>query len=288
MKRFLIIDGNTYIYRSYYAIPPFFTAKNQQINAVYGFINLLLKINSKFNPDYFTICFDHPAITFRKKIFKNYKANRKPIDDALINQIPIIKEGMKALNINIIEAEGYEADDSIATLVEINKNENIQIIIVTGDKDILQLVNDTNILIWNDSKNIMYNAKKVIEKYGIAPCQLSDFFALTGDIADNIPGIKGIGKVTAMKLIKKFGNVENILQNINFINGKIGKLLLYGQDKMWLSKKLIKLNKQVPINYKLKNFENKNSDKEKAIAFFKKYRFKSLLTKYCKRLRNSS
>jgi DNA polymerase-1 len=280
MRKFFIIDGNAYIHRAYHALPPLSTTNNQQINAVYGFVKLLLKIKNSFKPDYIAVCFDFPAKNFRHEIFKDYKANRKPLDDALISQMPIARESVRALNIAEIEVKGYEADDLIATITEINKKNSLETVIVTGDKDMLQLAQDKNVLIWNDSKDIMYDAKKVEEKYGVTPLQLSDVFALMGDAVDNVPGIKGIGEKTAVKLIKDFGNLDNILQNAHFVKGNVGKLLQQGGRKALISRKLIALDKQVPLDYNMEKFENKDLDLSKATAFFEKYEFKSLLAKY--------
>ncbi|MCA6079868.1 MAG: DNA polymerase I [Endomicrobium sp.] len=280
MKKFFIIDGNMYIHRAYHALPPLSTSNNLQVNAVYGFIKLLLKIKNNFKPDYIAVCFDYPSKNFRHEIFKDYKANRKPLDEALINQMPIAREAAKTLNIAEIEIKGYEADDLIATIASNNKKSGVQTIAVTGDKDILQLTEDENILIWNDSKDIMYDAKKVEEKYGVMPKQLIDVFALMGDVIDNIPGVKGIGEKTAIKLIKKFGTLESILQNADSIEGNTGKLLRQGKEKALLSRSLVELNRHVPLEYKLEEFENKDMDADKAIPFFEKYEFNSLLAKY--------
>ncbi|MDR3274632.1 MAG: DNA polymerase I [Endomicrobium sp.] len=280
MKKFFIIDGNAYIHRAYHALPPLVTSNNQQINAIYGFIKLLFKIKNNFNPDYIAVCFDYPSKNFRHEIFKNYKANRRPLDEALISQMPIAREAAKALNIADIEIQGYEADDLIATLAQNNKKNNMQTVIVTGDKDILQLAEDENILIWNDSKDIMHNTKSVKEKYGVEPKQLTDVFALMGDAVDNVPGIKGIGEKTAVKLIKEFGNLENVLKNADFVKGNLGRLLKQGKEEALLSKKLIELNKQVHLRYEISEFESKDLDLSNAILFFEKYEFKSLLNKY--------
>jgi DNA polymerase-1 len=282
MNKFIIIDGNAYIHRAYHALSPFFTSSNQQINAVYGFVKLLLKIKNKFNPDFIVVCFDYPSKNFRHKIFRYYKANRKPLDKALINQMPIAREAVEALNIAQVEIEGYEADDLIATLAENNKKNAIQTVIVTGDKDILQLVEDENVLVWNDSEDVMYDTIKVEEKYGVMPKQLSDVFALAGDSVDNIPGVKGIGKKTAVKLINEFETFENVLKNIGFMKGNVRELLQKGKNEALLSKKLIELNKRVPIDYKLEYFENRKLDLIKSAPFFEKYEFNNLLTKYFK------
>jgi len=280
MRRFFIVDGNAYIHRAYHALPPLSTSNGQQVNAVYGFIKLLLKIKKNFELSYIVVCFDYPSKNFRHEIFKDYKANRKPPDETLITQIPIAKEALKALNIAEIEIEGYEADDLIATLVENNKKIGVESVVVTGDKDIFQLVEDGSVLIWNDSKDIMYDAKKVEEKYGVVPKQLPDVFALMGDVVDNIPGVRGIGEKTAVKLVKEFGTLENILQNLDSVKGNAGRLISCSKDKALMSRKLVELDKQVPINFKLEDFENKNLDISRAAPFFEKYEFKSLLKKY--------
>jgi DNA polymerase-1 len=280
MKNFFIIDGNAYIHRAYHALPPLFASNNCQVNAVYGFVKLLLKIKNSFNPDYMAVCFDYMSKNFRHEIFKDYKANRRPLDEALIGQMPITREAVKALNIAEIEIKGYEADDLIATVTRNNKENGVQTVIVTGDKDILQLAEDENVLIWNYSKNIMYDTKKVKEKYGVMPKHLSDVFALMGDVSDNIPGIKGIGEKTAVKLIEKFGNLENVLQKADCVKGNMGRLLSHGKEQALLSRKLIELNKWVPLDYKLEEFESKDIDVSKVVPFFEKYEFKSLLAKY--------
>ncbi|MDR1662818.1 MAG: hypothetical protein LBR59_00165 [Endomicrobium sp.] len=279
MKKFFILDGNAYIHRAYHALPPLFTSNNQQINAVYGFVRLLFKIKSIFTPDYIAVCFDYPSKNFRHEIFKEYKANRKPLDEALISQMPLIRKAVDALNIYRVEIQGYEADDLIATIVKHNKENSVQTVIVTGDKDILQLIEDENVLVWNDSKGIMYDAKKVERKYGVKPNQLLDIFALSGDATDNVPGVKGIGEKTAVKLLKEYVSLKNILQNVGSIKGKIGKLLQHGKDNVELSKKLIELNFDVPLDYKLNDFENKDLDIDKAISFFEKYELKSFVDK---------
>ncbi|MDR1784567.1 MAG: DNA polymerase I [Endomicrobium sp.] len=280
MKKFFVIDGNTYIHRAYHALPPLSASNGQQINAVYGFVKLLTKIKNNFAPDYIVVCFDYPSKNFRYGIFKDYKANRNPLDETLISQMPIAKEAVEALAMAKIEMKGYEADDLIATIVENNKKNDVQTVIVTADKDIFQLIEEQNVLVWNDSKNVMYDVKKVKQTYGVMPNQLIDVFALMGDVVDNIPGIKGIGKKTAIKLVKRFGTLENILQNLDFIEGNVRKLLKHGKDNALISRKLLDLNRQVPLSFKLENFESKDLDLNKAVPFFEKYEFKSFLKKY--------
>ncbi|MDR3048666.1 MAG: DNA polymerase I [Elusimicrobiota bacterium] len=280
MKKFYIIDGNAYIHRAYHALPPLSTSKGRQVNAVYGFVKLLLKIKNNFKPDFLAVCFDYPSKNFRHNLFADYKANRKQLDDSLISQMPIARLAADALNISKVEIEGYEADDLIASISEKNKKEKIKTVIVTGDKDILQLVKDGEISVWNDSKDLLYNEQKVEEKYEIKPSQLLDMFALMGDVSDNVPGIKGIGEKTAVKLIKEFGSLEEILNNADKISGKTGSLIKEGKQSALISKELIALKRGAPIDYDLNAFEIKELNPEKAGAFFKEYEFKSLMEKY--------
>jgi DNA polymerase-1 len=281
MKKLLIVDGNAYIHRAYHALPLLFTSNNEQINAVYGFVRFLFKIKNNFKPDFMVVCFDYPSKNFRHKIFEDYKKNRKSLDDALISQMSIAREAVVALNIAQVEIKGYEADDLIATIIHNNREKaDVQTFVVTADKDILQLVEGRTVFVWNDSKSTMYDANMVEKKYGIKPKHLIDLFALMGDVIDNIPGISGIGEKTAAKLIKKFGSLENILQNINLINGNLKKLIKEGKDKAILSKELVKLNKQVPLDCSIEKFKVRSLDASNVVPFFEKYEFKNLLKKY--------
>ena len=209
MPNFYIIDGNSYIHRAYHAMPPLTTSKGEAVNAVYGFIKMLLKVIADKKPDYLAVCFDHPSLTFRHKEFPLYKAHRKEIDDALKNQMPLAREAVKALNIVSVEAPGFEADDLIATLAKQADAEGAEVVIVTSDKDALQMVGG-NIKVWNEGKDIVYGRDEVKEKYGLFPEQLTDMFALMGDTSDNVPGVKGIGEKTAVKLMQQYGSLAGI------------------------------------------------------------------------------
>ncbi|MDR0401630.1 MAG: hypothetical protein LBH27_01335, partial [Endomicrobium sp.] len=166
------MDGNAYVHRAYHALPPFFTSYGQQTNAVYGFVNLLLKIKNDFIFDYIVVCFDYPSKNFRYEIFKYYKANRGLVDKSIVNQMQIAKKATEILSIAKLEVDGYEADDLIATVVENNKKNDVQIIIITPDKDMFQLIEKQNVLVWNYSKNIMYDEKKIESIYDVKPRQL--------------------------------------------------------------------------------------------------------------------
>ncbi len=214
MKAFLI-DATAFCYRAHYAIKELTTSSGRPTNAIYGFILILNKIIKEETPDLVGVAFDLKAPTFRHKKFKDYKAHRPPMPDELIKQMPTIKEVVKGYNIPLFEKEGYEAEDIIATIAKDLVRKGIEVYIVTGDKDILQLVSK-NIKVYNTHKEgLIYDKEKVEEKYGVAPDKVIEVMALMGDKTDNIPGVSGIGIKTAQKLIKKYKTLENLLDNID-------------------------------------------------------------------------
>ena len=213
-KSFWLVDGNSILYRSYYAIGPLSTPDGQPSNAAYGFTTTLFKLIQERNPSHLAITFDRKEPTFRHKLFSDYKIQRPPMPEDLVKQIPLIKEIIKTFPIVILEKPGYEADDVLATMSRRAEKENLNTFIVTGDKDILQLVGE-KIKVYNSSHGFFYDAEKVKEKFGISPENIVDLIALMGDASDNIPGVFGVGEKTAVKLIKEFGSIENLYKNID-------------------------------------------------------------------------
>lgn len=299
-KKIYLIDGNGYIHRAYHALPPLTNSKGEEVGAVYGFIRMLNKIiRGNYlverralhealhlqKPDYLIVCFDYPAPTFRHQEFIEYKATRKEIELGLAGQIPIAKEIVNALNITSIEKEGYEADDLIATLAK--KFSSLgEVIIVTGDKDTLQLVND-QIFVLNEPKNIFYTEEKVKEKYGIEPGKLIDLFGLSGDATDNIPGVPGIGEKTALKLIQEFGSIENLYNNLDKLSGKLKENLQKNRENAFLSKKLVTLDRNVPLDpaFRLEDCRipqefATSGRREKLINLLRRLEFTSLLSEF--------
>lgn len=205
-EKFIIVDGNALLHRAFHAIPPLTTKSGMMVNAVYGFVTILIRVLKEIKPNYAAITFDLKAPTFRHKIYPNYKTTRQKQPDELYAQIPLIREIVQAFNLTIFEKEGFEADDLIGTISkDLEKNKKIEIYIVTGDYDTLQLINDNTkvyTLRRSLSDTIIYDKTEVINKYGgLKPNQLIDFKALRGDPSDNIPGIKGIGEKTAIELL---------------------------------------------------------------------------------------
>jgi DNA polymerase-1 len=283
-NRFVIFDGNALIHRAYHAIPYLTTRDGRQVNAVYGFANTLLKVLQDLRPKYAAVTFDLPAPTFRHKEYKEYKATRVKADQELYDQIPLVKELVRAFNIPIYEKEGYEADDAIGTIA---KNlelraKNLEIIIVTGDLDTLQLIDD-NTKVYSISRGInqavMYDDNKVLERYGIRPDQMVDYKALRGDPSDNIPGVSGIGEKGAAKLIIEFQNLENIYKNLDKISEKNRNLLTENKEQAFLSQKLSKIDCEVPIDFSFSACRLHDYHKQKVIDLFSKLEFKSLIRK---------
>jgi len=211
----LIIDGNALVHRAFHALPPLRTKKGELVNAVYGFLSIFIKSIKEFNPEYVCACFDLAAPTFRHKEFKDYKATRPKAPDELYEQIPKIKEILNKFGVPIYEKKGFEADDVIATISKHPRVEEIESIILSGDLDTLQLV-DNNTKVFTARKGlkdtILYDEKAVKERYGLSPIQIPDLKGLAGDVSDNIPGVKGIGIKTASALLQKFGSLEGIYE----------------------------------------------------------------------------
>lgn len=283
-EKLLIIDGNSLMNRAFYALPPLTNSEGLHTNAVYGFITMLLKMKEEINPNYIVSTFDRSAPTFRHNEYKEYKAGRKKMPEELAEQFPIVKELLELLSINIFEIDGFEADDLIGTLSTFAENKDIEVYIVTGDRDALQLASD-NIKVIITKKGItekeVYDGKRMIEDYGVTPSQFIDVKGLMGDSSDNIPGVPGIGEKTAFKLIREYGSIENVLSNIDNIGGKkIKENLQQYSEQAIFSKKLATIMKDVPIEIDLnsiKSKENYNADGLRKLLM--KLQFKTLVDK---------
>ena len=271
-----IIDASAYIHRAYHAIRPLTTSQGIPTNAVYGFIKLLNKIKNDKNPDYIAVCFDYPSKNFRHTLSPIYKANRKEIDEDLKKQMPIAREAVKAMQLCCLEKEGFEADDVIAAVAKKAEEQNVKVVIVTGDKDMFQMVNE-NISIWNESKNIVYDSQKVYEKYGIYPDKIVDMLALMGDACDNVIGAAGVGEKTAVKLIQAYGSVEEIIKNADNIKGKLSQSIKDSTENLILAKKLVKLETNVPLDVTLDDMKFHDNLFENAQDFLRKYELFSFI-----------
>ncbi len=270
-NRIILIDSNNIAYRAFYALPQtIFTSTGQMTNAVYGFTSMLLKILEDKKPDTVICAFDSKGPTFRHEAYDSYKATRKKMPDELIEQMPLIREVADALNIKSLEINGYEADDIIATLAKKLKHRFSEVIVLSSDKDILQLVSE-NISVVALKKGItdtvIYNEAEVKDKFGVEPAKIKDLLALTGDSSDNIPGVSGIGPKTAVSLINTFGNLDSIYKNISEIkNEKLKNTLVSGQDMARKSLELTELKYDLDIDVeeiikkKIGDIDNKKAE----------------------------
>ncbi len=295
-EKFAIIDANAIIHRGFHALPPLTTNDGVLVNAVYGFANILLKVLKDIKPDYIAVCFDVSRDTFRKKMYEDYKANRETGPQELYHQFEMVKELVRAFNMTQYGIEGYEADDLIGTLVNKTKNKPVENIIVTGDMDALQLVDEKTkvyTLRKGMADTIIYDKEGVRQKYGFGPERVVDYKALRGDPSDNIPGVPGIGEKTATELIKQFGSLEKIYEYVDKIKLKdldkpkaelkikkrILKLLKENKRQAFLSKKLGTIKKDVKLAFKLEETRIKPFDAERVIKLFRDWNFKSLIAR---------
>ncbi|MAF20669.1 MAG: hypothetical protein CMI55_03240 [Parcubacteria group bacterium] len=281
MKTLVIIDGNALIHRAYHALPPFRTKQGQLVNAVYGFTSILFKVIQDLKPDYLVATFDLAGPTFRHVEYQDYKAKRVKPPQELYDQIPLIKEIVKAMDIPIYQKKGFEADDFIGTIVGKVAKQKIKSIIITGDLDTLQLVNKkTEVHISKGVKgSTIYDRVAVKKRYGLRPEQLIDFKGLKGDPSDNIPGVPGVGEKTAAELIRKFSSLENLYQSLGTsnLNPKLKARLLEYKKEAFFSQYLVTIKKDVPIEFKLKQSYWGKFDRSQVNKLLGKLEFKSLI-----------
>ena len=282
-KKLMIIDGSSLIHRAFYALPLLSNKNGLYTNGIYGFLTMLYKVREDINPNHICVVFDKKGPTFRHKEYEEYKAHRSATPSELAQQFPIIREILNAMNIQFFELTGFEADDIAGTLAKKGEGLFDEIFLVTGDKDYLQLARD-NIKVLITRKGITeleeYDRDKVIEKYGITPEQLIDLKGLMGDPSDNIPGVPGIGEKTGLKLLKEYGNIENIYVNIDNISGKkLKENLIENKHLAFLSKKLGEILTEVPIEIDFQELEIKEPNWESLRELYEELEFNSLLNK---------
>ncbi|MFW5884658.1 MAG: DNA polymerase I [Patescibacteria group bacterium] len=282
MKKLLLIDSNALIHRAYHALPPLATKDGTLTNAVYGYAATLISAVENIKPDYAAAAFDLPEPTFRHKKYDQYKATREKAPDELYAQIPLAKEFLNAYNIPVFEQKGYEADDLIGTLSgKVQKKDGIEIYILTGDLDTLQLVDD-HIKVMTLRKGIndsvIYDKQKVEERFGLKPNQMVDYKALRGDPSDNIPGVKGVGEKTATELLLKYKTLEEVYSNIEKITSKsVKEKLKKGRESAFMSKDLAEIERNVPVDFDLEKCTLQNYNAETLKRYMLKMEFSSLL-----------
>ena len=282
-KKFILIDGQGLIYRSFYALPKLTTSNGRIINAIYGFTMMLAKLLEQEKPDYIMIALDMPAPTFRHIKYKEYKANRKKMPKELIEQIPLIKQVIRNYNISICEKEGYEADDIIGTVAKDAESKHLDTLIITGDRDAYQLIS-SNTRVMMTIKGItetkLINVEDIKDKYGIAPEKIIDFLALKGDASDNIPGAPGIGEKTAILLIKEFGSVNSILADPDQISKKsLRDKIKNNKELITMSKELATIDRDVPLKIDFNLLKIKIPNYDELWNIFNELEFGNLLKK---------
>ncbi len=286
-KSFLIIDANALMYRAYYALPKLTNSQGIVVNAIYGFFSGLFRILKEQNPQYVVAAFDSPGPTFRHKEYSQYKATRVKAPDEFYAQLPKTKEILALLGIPVIAQKGYEADDLIGVMVKKARNFSGRVFILTGDFDLLQLVNPRVSVLFlktGVSHTVLYNVRRTREKLaGLSPDKIIDLKGLAGDSSDNIPGVPGVGPKTAFNLLKRFGGLENIYQALEKGEAElkpslVAKLQKF-KDQAFLSKSLATLKTDIPLNLSLAKCARKGYNKNKVGYIFQNLGFTSLISR---------
>lgn len=250
MRKLVLIDGNAILHRAFHALPPLNSKDGVPTNAVYGFFAMLFKIIEDLRPEYLVVCFDRPKPTFRKEMYVGYQATRPKMADELASQFNLVHKALDSAKIMHVGIDGYEADDLIGTLSKQGKEKGLQVIIVSGDRDLLQLVNSHVLIlapITGITKMALFDSVKIKEKYGLEPEQIIDYKALVGDASDNYPGVSGIGPKTASDLLQKYHNIENIYKHISELASSLQEKLAKDAESAALAKKLATIVMDAPL-----------------------------------------
>jgi DNA polymerase I len=285
-QKLVLIDGHSILNRAFYGLPNLTNANGVHTNAVYGFLNILFKTIEEERPDYLTVAFDLKAPTFRHKMYSEYKGTRKPTPEELRTQVPLIKEVLQAMGVCIIQKEGYEADDLLGTLAKAGEKKDLDVTVLSGDRDLLQLASETikiRIPKTKAGKTTIenYYIQDVIDRYQVTPIQIVDLKALMGDTADNIPGIPGVGEKTATKIIVEFGNIENAYAHVDeLMPNKARESLRDNYDKAQISKELATICVSVPLDYNWDDALVRDFYTKEAYQYFQELGFKNLLSRF--------
>ena len=294
MSRLVLIDGNSIMNRAFYGImgsKMLTTSDGTYTNAVYGFLTILFKIEEDLNPDYIAVAFDLKGPTKRHEMYEGYKANRHGMPDELAVQMPIIKNVLKSMNIKILEKQGYEGDDILGTISERAEKQGIDVTILSGDRDTFQLAsNKVTIRIprtkAGKTENEDYDETRIMDEYGIEPKQLIEVKGLMGDTSDNIPGIPGVGEKTALNLIRNYGTIDNLYNevennpNLLDVRGKLKEKIIDNKELAYLSKDLGKINTEVPIEEKIEDLKLQQWNKPDVYSLFKYLRFNRFIERF--------
>lgn len=283
MKKLVLIDGNALMHRAYHAMPGLTNTQGEPVGAVYGFFGMLLNVIQDQKPDHFIVCFDRSKPTVRQSMYAGYHAHRPSMESDLTEQVSVIDDILEKSNITISSAEGYEGDDVIGTYAtQAQEEKDLEVVVVTGDRDMLQLVSDrVKILmtVTGITKTMLYDAQAVEEKYGVTPAQFIDYKALIGDPSDGYPGITGIGPKTASSLLQQFGTFENLYHNIQNVPEKVGVKLATDAEQGALAKKLAAIITDAPVHLEIDKCRVEDIDFETMREEFEKHSFRTLLAR---------
>jgi DNA polymerase-1 len=278
-KKLYIIDGYGFVFRAYHSMPPLTNSAGVPVGAVYGFINMLTKLLKEHKPDYICVAFDSGKETFRTEMYSAYKANRPPAPDDLIPQFPLVREVVDVLGLQSFELVGYEADDIIATFTKRALEQDIEVTIISSDKDLMQLVQDNKVRMFDPVRTRFVHEKEVFEKFGVTPEKVLDACALIGDSSDNVPGAPGIGPKTAAELILEYGDLDSLLTRAGEIKQpKRREVLQNSKDQILMSRELIRLHYDVPVAVEFEKLAPQNND-AKLLQFCQEHGFKSIVAK---------
>jgi DNA polymerase-1 len=280
MPSFYVVDGHSHLFRAYHAVGYLSTTKGVPSHAVLILSSMLWKLIREERPDYLGIAWDPPGPTFRDRLYQEYKATRTAMPGDLVQQLPYVRRLFEALHVPVVEVPGFEADDVLATLVEHSRALGVDITVVSGDKDLLQLVGPgvrALSVLGRTGERVVYDEAKVRERWGVAPAQIADVLALMGDAIDNIPGVKGVGEKTAVKLVGQFGSVERLYENLPLVSGKLRETLAANRKQAILSRELATLSHEVPLTFDLEAFRRVEPDWVKLRALWMEMEFTRLL-----------
>ena len=275
MPKLFIVDGSSYFYRAYFAVGALSTSRGLPTNAIFGFSNMLLKLIKDFKPEFLAIAFDTPKPTFRNQIYQDYKANREEMPSDLQEQIPYIKKVVEAFKIPCLEKEGFEADDIIATVTRTLEKKKWDVVIVSGDKDLMQLVDD-RVSMFDTMRNKEYKIEDVKEKFSVPPERVVDVLALAGDTSDNIPGVPNIGLKTASRLVSEYGDLTQIYENLDKLKPKLKESLIHFKETALMSKELVKLDERVVFDWSEASLKYAGYHEQKLGALFQELEFNKL------------
>jgi DNA polymerase-1 len=280
--RLFLVDGSSYIFRAFFAIPPLNNSTGLPTNAIFGFTNILLKFLKQYHPEYVAVALDAGRETFRNELFAGYKGNRPEAPADLIPQFPYFRRVLEALRVPLLELPGYEADDIIATLCRTMVNQGCELVVVSSDKDLMQLVAD-GIRLLDSAKDRWIGTAEVKSKFGVEPDRVVEVMGLMGDAVDNIPGVKGIGEKTAIALIQRFGTMENLFSRLDEVEkmqlrgaARVRDLLEKDKDTAFLSRALATVKRDLPLDIRLEQLKFTGFDQEKASALFTELEFSNL------------